>query len=534
MILLFFLLCLISSSSLSLSSSNITNILYVPLDERYATRGMWLNMVRMLSNDTTTTTTLSNSQLPLRKRSASPDDILNWMENQNNVSVAIVSLEMVLYGGLIASRVSNDTTSTILKRLDRFLDIVVSKKMPTYLSTVVMRIPSYDGDFEEPWYWETHGRDLYEYSFYLGEFRETRNETARREYERLENNVIPKNVLNEFLWRRQRNHNVTKTLIKRVSRNETMLRNAYVTLDDSGTYGLNVEEANELKNLTSNISSVRVYPGADEVGLTLLSKHVSSIYDSCPSVRIVWRVPGNATRLIPGYENQAIMLTVEDQLEAAGFRIINDTTRNEKSSLVFAINNFKVGPQLESSQQPDSSPQSDYDALFQDAFSDPSALVAFADVRYANGGDKSFVKYLLNFVVKKKINPTRFSYAGWNTDGNTLGTAASNGMMLLSQLKSFSQKEGARIFTYLRLLEDLSYQSEVRNMLISRVIENDGNLNDLTPELSEYESFVLEKLRRRDEMFSSVLNLSYPTLKSVYFPWNRTFEIGLRTYYSYS
>ena len=29
-----------------------------------------------------------------------------------------------------------------------------------------MRIPGYNGDMEEPWYWENYGRDIYEYSYY--------------------------------------------------------------------------------------------------------------------------------------------------------------------------------------------------------------------------------------------------------------------------------------------------------------------------------------------------------------------------------
>ena len=34
------------------------------------------------------------------------------------------------------------------------------------MSNVVMRIPGYNGDMEEPWYWEKFGRDIYEFSYY--------------------------------------------------------------------------------------------------------------------------------------------------------------------------------------------------------------------------------------------------------------------------------------------------------------------------------------------------------------------------------
>jgi hypothetical protein len=267
---------------------------------------------------------------------------------------------------------------------------------------------------------------------------------------------------------------------------------------------------------------VRIYPGADEVGLTLLSKALSQ---DKTSVRIVWRVPGNATKLIPAYENQEINLTVRAQLFAAGFDVVEESS-TMTPDLIFAVNNFEVGPQLEASQQPEN-PQSDYEDFFRDSvFSSNRIPVAVADVRYANGGDRSLVKYLLS--EHEKIELQHISYAAWNTDGNTLGTAACNGM-LLSQLDSARKQESARCFTYLRLVEDFSYQSKVRNMLVSKVLADNGDVSNLTPHLRDYESFVFHNLLQSAEnySFSSALNLSYPTLKSVYFPWNRTFEIGL-------
>jgi hypothetical protein len=78
--------------------------------------------------------------------------IFNWLEkNIMMADAAVVSLEMALYGGLINSRVSNDTLPAIMDRLDRLSTLLISARIPIFITTVVMRIPSYDGDFEEPW-----------------------------------------------------------------------------------------------------------------------------------------------------------------------------------------------------------------------------------------------------------------------------------------------------------------------------------------------------------------------------------------------
>ena len=78
--------------------------------------------------------------------------IFDWLEKSiPEADAAVVSLEMALYGGLINSRVSNDTLASIMDRLYRLSNLLTSTHIPVFLTTVVMRIPSYDGDFEEPW-----------------------------------------------------------------------------------------------------------------------------------------------------------------------------------------------------------------------------------------------------------------------------------------------------------------------------------------------------------------------------------------------
>ena len=78
--------------------------------------------------------------------------LFDWLQkNIHLADAAVVSLEMALYGGLINSRISNDTLPLIMDRLDRLSILLASARIPVFITTVVMRIPSYDGDFEEPW-----------------------------------------------------------------------------------------------------------------------------------------------------------------------------------------------------------------------------------------------------------------------------------------------------------------------------------------------------------------------------------------------
>ena len=57
-------------------------------------------------------------------------------------------------------------------------------------------------------------------------------------------------------------------------------------------------------------------------------------------------------------------------------------------------------------------------------------VIGFADNFYANGADIKFVSYLLNKTSECKRNITQWAYAGWNTNGNTLGTVISNSILV--------------------------------------------------------------------------------------------------------
>jgi hypothetical protein len=58
-----------------------------------------------------------------------------------------------------------------------------------------------------------------------------------------------------------------------------------------------------------------------------------------------------------------------------------------------------------------------------------SSILGFADNRYSNGADVGFVKYLLSKTQSCQRNISEWAYAGWNTDGNTLGTVISNSIL---------------------------------------------------------------------------------------------------------
>ncbi len=122
-----------------------------------------------------------------------------------------------------------------------------------YASQVVMRIPAYNGDFEEPWFWADYGDDIFTYSFFTDKYQTTKDpeDLAKAQAAR---GRIPNNAFSEFIWRRERNFNVTTYVLNSLAASKKdyqIFRKLYITLDDNAPYGFNIAEANKLRALVT-------------------------------------------------------------------------------------------------------------------------------------------------------------------------------------------------------------------------------------------------------------------------------------------
>lgn len=152
------------------------SVLFVPLDERFVTRDSVLNIARVTPF---VVSSPGAADIGHRKSPSNVTFLQQWLEERaGDAQMAIISVEQLLYGGLIPSRCSNESSSVIADRVAWLAGF--ARRHPSlrlYLSTVVMRIPAYDGDFEEPAYWAQFGFDLFKYSYLISEYRATGNAT---------------------------------------------------------------------------------------------------------------------------------------------------------------------------------------------------------------------------------------------------------------------------------------------------------------------------------------------------------------------
>ena len=84
-------------------------------------------------------------------------------------------------------------------------------------------------------------------------------------------------------------------------------------------------------------------------------------------------------------------------------------------------------------------------------------------------------------------------------------------------------------FNILRILEDGGWQATLRQIMISYINESPGeNINDLRSDMDFYKKFAYKSLNAQFNKLIESLSLPQQySLTNIYYPWNRTFEIGL-------
>ena len=411
-------------------------------------------------------------------KQADIDGILNWLENLHEVDKVIVSLDTIAYGGLVPSRRCSDTFEQIVERIEKFKNILNKKHSEVYAFSSIMRISNNNCNEEEKEYWNLYGKKIFKYSF---------------DYHKngFANTDVPPDILDDYLKTRNRNFDINKLYIKWSE--EHFFNTLVFSKDDCAEFGLNVTEAKVLNvNILAHKLNALIKTGADEIPLTLLARAVSeNKHIKIAPVFTQKDYINNISR----YEDVPVYESVKGQIELAGCEICDNT---DDADIVMLVNNFK-------NEQGELVMGVDVEG-FDSEFELPKKPYLVVDILNANGADNAFVKRLL----EKEIDWNNFlGYAGWNTTGNSLGSA-----LCCAIVKYLAQNPDINAFKKVqtvRFLDDWAYQANVRKILKSHLKEI--NIEELENEMKPYEGFLKDKF---DVQFSRV-NYSYP--------WNRFFEI---------
>lgn len=489
--------------------------LCIPLDERpcnYRFPQMIANAQHDITLITPPIELLGNKKEP-----ANSWEICNFIEQHiMDCDNMILSIDMLLYGGLIPSRIHSLQEQEVRKRLDILTSIKQKNpKLKLYAFHCIMRAPSYNSGEEEPDYYEEYGYALFRRK-YLLDYRQRHGLTQEEEKE-LQTIHIPANIIEDYETRRDFNTRMNIEVIHLIENG--ILDFLVIPQDDSSPYGYTAISQkcviDEVKKLRLD-NSIMIYPGADEVAMSLLARSYHEFTNTEPKVYPFYASVLGPT-IIPNYEDRPMLESLKSHIRVCKARLVDHV---KEADLVLAINSpGKVMQEAFIDEQEVDISYTSYRNLLDFAYRIKEYLadgyrVALCDSAFSNGGDYQLIQYLDDMGILDRL----CSYAGWNTNCNSLGTALAQAF--LSPAQTYEQ------LCY-RILEDVFYQTIVRKDIIDHHLPKMGlSYYDFKDKQDEVEQLIQSKLQN----FYDNLHLSkkHPVqILSISMPWKRMFEIGM-------
>lgn len=489
---------------------------FLPLDERPVTRDAFLKLAAVAGAEVVTP---ARGQLGSLKRPADVDALWAWLEGPGAAAdVVIASAELLIYGGLVPSRVGREPLDRCLALASRWRDLRrAAPDRRLYLSASNLRLPNSADATEEPDYWTEYGPQIFALSFHADRYEAT-GDAASRERAAQAAAAVPAAVLADVRWRRARNLAVLLRLVDLAG--AEVFDGLLIGQDDAAEYGWT---RRDLRAVAAAVEERRagawawVTYGTDELTARLLARAVVTGRGRPPAVRVTYSAPAGRG-LIPRYEGQALDLTVTSHIVTAGCRRVE----RDRPDLALFVHN-SPGDQLEAPDQ-EPYPAAELDELFgalgrAAADNIPCAL---ADVRYSNGADRTLVERLLGAPRAFGVS----AYGGWNTMSNTLGMALAQALL---SSEPGASRDANRDFTILRLLDDWGYQAIVRQRLAREVLPRFPGA--AAPDIgAAYEACAWAAQRWLQETCVPPIARSFGVpirIGTAGFPWNRLFHVAL-------
>ena len=469
-------------------------------------------------------TVVCPKKLGQKKTPADYDEIQAFLlENIEDADAAVISVDTLLYGGLIPSRLHTLTQETAAERL-MLLKALRERnpKLKLYAFQCIMRCPQYSSSDEEPDYYEVCGKEIH----HIGRLTHLQKLGMgnAEELERLKSRV-PEDALEDYLQRRAFNGSFNIRTLELVE--DGTIDFLIIPQDDSAKYGYTAMDQQRVRNVINEKvlnDRVLLYPGADEVGMTLVARAVNALEGKTPRVYLKY-ASTLAPMLIPNYEDRSLNETVKYHVMAAGCTVASALA---EADCVMGIT-APANKMLEAADQPANN--IDYDVernmaeflQFVNRCVEEKLPVGILDNAYTNGGELQ----LLRVLNRQKNLMKLTAYAGWNTSANSMGTVLAQ----LVNRQHQNNQETAENFLAERYIEDFGYDAVVRAYVTENILPQWGmNFFYCAEQRGKAAEAIKAELQKFIEKELTSI-AQYVTLKEIWLPWSRMFEIGLKAEY---
>lgn len=374
----------------------------------------------------------------------------NWLKEQLPGShAAIISIDQLLYGGLLAARERELEPGNLEALIDFLREIhQANPDMPIYAFSILPRLSpqdTIDGYAER--------RDIMKYSRLVGK-KAAGLPVDEEEIQNLAESIPPKS-LETYLAHFEKNKLLNERLAELAA--EGVLSRLILGQDDGEEYGIpNIEKAEIISFIRErNIPEEKVFltHGADEIALTILAEIKCRDVGFRPKVFTTYNCEKTAGMVMP-YMAVTMSTSAQEKL-----RMLNSISveRQEDAdfSLFLSANDWEedtLGSRLSSAKQLKN-------------LTEEGRKAAIVDLTRHFSSEEA----LLPILLRERVPLNSFiAYAGWNTASNSIGTALAQSLLFLARQKEVQTKgevltlsQYNLTFLHNRYLEDFYYLKEI-------------------------------------------------------------------------
>lgn len=505
-------------------------VLLVPLDTRPPCRQFVIHAGRIADTEVLTP---PSEIMDYYSQPSNTKAVQQWLDSQmDSAEAVILSIDQLLYGGLLAARETDKTP----EELDAFLASLQElherhPSIPIYAFSILPRITppdSIDG-YEEK-------KLLMRYSRLLDKLSLHGNAEDALELDELKEKIPPAS-LQKYQTLFEKNSHLNKHLSLMAS--QGTLTRLIIGQDDGETYGIpNIEKRSIQTFLASQSISERcvsITHGADEIAMTLLAE--IRIKTAAPTRVCIAYNDEDTPKLIMPYMASSIADTVQEKLRMLGCIPVSSTDEADFILFISCGTHDNLSSRLENVTQ-------------LQKWIDEGKEVALVDLSEHFQAQEVLFPLLLQEHLP--LNAL-IAYAGWNTASNSIGTALAQALLYDTSLRKASSKtEALQIcqsnLTFLnnRYLEDYYYLKDVIEQ-VDTSLRKAGykNVNDLDLEHNHRWSNAMlrEAMQQRIQTYKNTRAFRAPVTihapvtdlrirarnltADMSYPWPRTFEIHL-------
>lgn len=507
-----------------LSSLLAVTFVVVPLDDRPVTA----QLPRMLG--AIAGVTVAEPPRPLLGRYLTPGDsagVLRWLRDDapRDARAYVISQDMIVYGGLVASRIPGISRAEAYTRLQSLAAIRSARPAASFsvFGTVMRLAPTGVPRLGPAATFPFAGADVWgAIQQYANLPDPPQTEQQRAFAASLRAKLGP--VLDTYLDTRARDRDVDLFALRITA--EDGFDRIVLGQDDAGPVGLHLRDLAALRSFAATWlppARASIEPGADELAMVLVSAALAREARVAPRVRVVYSRSDGASVNDP-LEFAPIATTIADLTHSCGARF---AAADEQADIDLFVRVPATGAGDEARF---------VDAIARDVdvrskSSQAAALPAIADLSFLATSDYAQQRQLTDELVARGIAGDVAAFASWNTVANTVGTTLPEAIAVFAgrRLRTYDPRAHAT-FTLMRYVDDVAFHTLVRPELNDEL--NAGGISDhtlLSPEIARRTASDNRALLWQEGL--DLLARIAPQFRDAGFtitlPWDRTFETEL-------